>query len=166
MGVSVRSRSSKEIEPLSLRVVPSVMSPETSVAVRVGTSLVPLMVISMSWEEVPPLPSSTVMVKVAVITSPAARKLRVSSGDGVIPVDGPVVGVVVCGCDGEAGLECGLLSGVSQRQRCGAIGEECGDGFGDFCCCGCIGEIGDSKEIEPPSLRVVPSVMSPEISID
>ena len=39
------------------------MSPETSVAVRVGTSLVPLMVISMSCEEVP-LPSSTVMVKV------------------------------------------------------------------------------------------------------
>ena len=79
VGVSVRSRSSKEIEPLSLRVVPSVMSPETSVAVRVGTSLVPLMVIATSWEEVPPLPSSTVMVKVAVTASPAARKLRVFS---------------------------------------------------------------------------------------
>ena len=95
----------------------------------VGTSLVPLMVISMSCEEVPPLPSSTVMVKVAVTTSLSGQEVEGVFGDGVIPVDGAVVGVVVCGCDGEAGLECGLLSGC-QRQRCGAIGAECGDGLG------------------------------------
>ena len=48
VGRSVRSRSAKAIEPLSLRVVPSVMSPTTRVGVSTGPSLAPLMVTVMS----------------------------------------------------------------------------------------------------------------------
>ena len=76
VGVSVRSRSANAIEPLSLRVLPSVIAPVTAVAVSVGTSLLPVIVTVTSSLAVPPLPSLTVIVNTAVTTSPAARKFR------------------------------------------------------------------------------------------
>ena len=54
VGRSVRSRSANAIEPVSLNTPdPSVMAPATSVAVIVGTSLVPVMVTVTSWVAVP-----------------------------------------------------------------------------------------------------------------
>ena len=79
VGRSVRSRSANAIEPLSLSVVPSRITPPTSVAVIVGTSLVPVINTVTSWVAVPPLPSATVIVNTAVTTSPLARKSRLAS---------------------------------------------------------------------------------------
>ena len=76
LGVSVRSRSVKVIDPASLTVPPSVIVPVTSTGVMTGVSLVPVMVIVTSWVASPLLPSSTVIVKIAVTVSPAARKSR------------------------------------------------------------------------------------------
>ncbi len=74
VGRSVRSRSVKSIEPASVRVVPSRISPVTSLMVMTGASLLPVMLMVTSWVAVPRLPSSTVMVKTAVTVSPLARK--------------------------------------------------------------------------------------------
>ena len=52
----------------------SVVAPESMTAV--GPSLVPVMVTTTSWLSVPPFASFTVMVNVAVTSSPAARKSR------------------------------------------------------------------------------------------
>ena len=77
VGRSVRSRSAKVIEPVSVRVPAppiSPSSPATSTALTTGTSLVPLRVTVTSWSTTPPFPSLTVTVNTAVTCSPAARK--------------------------------------------------------------------------------------------
>ena len=74
VGVSVRSRSVKVIEPASVSVAPSVMVPATSTTAMTGASLLPVIVTVTSWVSVPPLASSTVIVNTAVTVSPAARK--------------------------------------------------------------------------------------------
>ena len=76
---SLKSTSAKVIEPVSLSVVPSVMAPVTSTTASTGTSLVPCRVTVTSCVGVPPWPSLTVMVKIAVTVSPAARKSRLAS---------------------------------------------------------------------------------------
>ena len=79
VGRSVRSRSVNVIEPASLTVPPSVMFPVTSTMAMTGASLLPLMLMVTIWVSVPPLLSSTVMVKIAVTVSPTARKSRSAS---------------------------------------------------------------------------------------
>ena len=78
VGRSVRSRSVKSIEPESVSVVPSVMSPVTSSGAMTGemtgASLLPVMLMVTTWVSVPPLPSSTVTVYSTVTVSPGARK--------------------------------------------------------------------------------------------
>ena len=74
VGRSVRSRSVNVIEPASVRVVPSVISPVTSTMAITGASLLPVMLMVTSSVSVAPASSVTVMVKTAVTVSPAARK--------------------------------------------------------------------------------------------
>ena len=79
VGRSLRSRSVKVTEPESDSVVPSMIVPATSTATVAGASLTPVMVIVTSFESLPPLPSSTVIVNTAVTVSSFARKLRTLS---------------------------------------------------------------------------------------
>ena len=79
VGRSVRSTSANAIEPLSVSVVPSRITPPTSVAVITGTSFVPVITTVTSCVAEPPLPSATVIVNTAVTTSSLARKSRLAS---------------------------------------------------------------------------------------
>ena len=64
-----------------------------------GASLLPVMLMVTFWVSVPPLPSSTVMVKDDRDRLANGEEIQIGIGDGVIPVDRAVVGVTTRGAE-------------------------------------------------------------------
>ena len=105
------------IEPLSVSVVPSVILPATSTTAMTGASFAPVMVTVTSWVSV---------AAVGIIDGnrvhdgdglARGEEVKLGLGDGVVPVDGTVVGVARIGTDGEGILDRGLLRSRQGQYR-------------------------------------------------
>ncbi len=83
VGVSVRSRSVKVIEPASLSVVPSRMSPVTSTTATTGTSLTPVILIVWLLLPCSELPSPVRPGSVPILPRSFTSTVMVVLADGV-----------------------------------------------------------------------------------